>query len=104
MAATVHVTLAVVQDRAVTGSTLPVPPAAERTAETLTSSAGSAVGTLVSNEGEVWIVTVSGGNVWVKYGSGTPTAASGSGYLLLAGSTQAFGADAGQKMAIKDAP
>jgi hypothetical protein len=103
MAATVHVCLSVVQDRANTGSTLPVAPAKPRAAETLTSGASSAAGNLVADEGDVWELTVTGGNVWVKMDTGNPNADSGLRRLLLDGAVVAYGADAGQKLAYKDA-
>jgi hypothetical protein len=102
MAATVHVTLGVVQHRAFTGSTLPIPPASPRLAETIASGAVSAVGVSAAQEGEAWTVTAKGGDVWVKFAT-VPVAAQGDGYLVLAGTTRDFGAVAGQKIAVKDA-
>ncbi len=99
--ATLHVVIAAVRDRAETGATLPVPAAVERTAKTLTTTGSSvADDTLIAQEGEVWIVTARDADHWVKFGS-APTAASGSGHLIMAGSTHHFGADADQKIAVR---
>lgn len=99
--ALVHVTLANVQDRAQTGSTLPIPAAADDGADTLTSSGTSQLASLTAAEGQVWVIATTG-NIWVKFGSGTPLAATDSGFMLTAG-VHHFGADASQKVAIKDA-
>ena len=99
---TVHIALAAVQDRAVTGATLPVAPAAERAAETLSATETSAPGALVGAEGEVWVITARDADVWVRFGP-APVAAAGAGYLILAGTTREFGADAGQKIAVRTA-
>jgi hypothetical protein len=53
--------------------------------------------------GSYWIVTASGGDVWVKFGS-DPTASEGNDWLILDGQTREFAVDAdGQKLAVIDA-
>lgn len=56
-----------------------------RVAQTITSSGTSQASTITALTGEVGAVTASGGDVWVNVGE-SPTAASGSGYLVPAGS------------------
>ena len=102
--ATVHVTMNNVQGRAITGSTMPVVDSQPTDAATATSSASSAeVAGIVGAIGQFWQVTVSGGDVWVAFGT-NPTAASGSGHLVLDGETRDFAVTAvGEEIAIKDA-
>lgn len=101
--ATVHVTLGRVSARAETGSTLPLLSSTPRTAETLVSAAASASGALVAQAGEIWSITVTGGNVFGAFGS-APVAASGAGRLLLDGQTRDFAvAAAGEKFAVINA-
>lgn len=98
--ATVHVTLGRVGARAETGSTLPILPGAPRAAETLASAGVSAPAGLVAQAGEVWSLTVTGGDVFVAFGP-NPVAASGAGRLLLAGQTRDFAVSAaGEKVAV----
>jgi hypothetical protein len=100
--ATLHVAIAAVNDRALTGVTLPVAPSVERTAKTLATTATSAADAeLVAQENEVWIVTARDADHWVKFGSGTPVAGPNAGYLIMAGTTREFGADANQKIAAR---
>ncbi len=47
------------------------------------------------------MITVSGGDVWVKFGA-SPTAAAGDEWLINDGQTREFKALAGDKMAVKD--
>jgi len=108
--ATLHVVIASVSDRAVTGSTLPIPPAKTRVAKTLTTSATSAADAdLVASEGEVWIVTARDADHWVEFGDGNQTAGpaasieTAGGYLVMSGTTREFGADAAQKIAVRTA-
>ena len=86
--ATVHVTLCDVLARAETGSTMPVLMSQPKGAETLTSGAGSSVGTLAATRArdDFWTVTATGGPVWVAFGV-EPTAGPGGGYLVLDGQT-----------------
>lgn len=102
--ATVHVTLSRVKGRASTGSTMPVRDSVELFADTMTSSATSAQSAITAPDLDCfWNVTVTGGNVWVKFGP-NPTAGSGAGHLLLGGSYPDFSPiTVGEKIAIKDA-
>lgn len=102
--ATVHTTLNSVRGTSL-GAVTPVAGSIELSAETLTSSSTSGVGTLTAPSlGTVWTVTPADGNVWVKFGTGTPVAASGTGHLCLAGQSRDFATTiVGEKIAIKDA-
>jgi hypothetical protein len=98
--ATVHVTLGRVSARADTGSTLPVLSSVPRAAETLVSTPASAAAQMVGQVGEVWSITVTGGDVFVAFGA-EPVAASGAGRLLLAGQSREFAVTAvGEKLAV----
>ncbi len=55
-----------------------------------------------ADDNEYWVITVSGGDVWVKFGA-SPTAAAGDDWLINDGQTREFKALAGDKMAVKDA-
>lgn len=97
--ASVHVVIATVSDRAATGSTLPVEPAAPDTSKTIASTGSSVIdATLVATEGQVWDLDVSGGSVWAAFGA-SPNAAANPRRLLRDGVYQ-FGANAGEKIAI----
>lgn len=102
--ATVHVTMNNVQGRAITGSTMPVVDSQPTDAATATSSGTSAeVAGIVGAAGKFWQIAVTGGNVWVAFGS-NPTAGSGAGHLILDGQTRDFAVTAdGEEVAIKDA-
>jgi len=102
--ATVHTTIEAVNGTSALGGVMPVAQSIETLAETLTSSATSAAGTIEApGKNLFWSVTVSGGDIWVKFGT-DPTAASGSGYLMTDGQTRDFAVTlVGEKIAIKDA-
>lgn len=104
--ATVHVVLAGASGRSSTGATQPALNSVESGAQTMTSSASSTQSTVVGPtdpSGMFWEVTVTGGNVFGKFGA-NPTAASGSGVLLLDGQTRNFAVSGpSEKFAIKDA-
>jgi hypothetical protein len=102
--ATVHVTLSRVKGRASTGSTMPVQDSVEISADTMTSSGTSAQSSITAPDLDCfWSVTVTGGNVYVKFGA-NPTAVADAGYLLLDGDTRDFSPCAvSEKLAIKDA-
>ena len=100
---TVHVTLSSIGNKAQTGTTMPVVNSISSGADTLTSSASSAQSSLTGEVGQFWSVTVTGGNVWGKFGT-DPTAASDHGHLLIDSTTRDFAVTvAGEKLAIKDA-
>jgi hypothetical protein len=101
--ATVHVAWVQVQDRALTGATLPSPDAHPMASEVLTSGAASAAGTIATTSAEgFWIVTVKGGAVLAGFGA-APTADDHN-WLILDGQTRDFAVGAaGEKIAIKDA-
>lgn len=72
-------------------------------AEEITSSATSASSSNASPSGTGFcVITVSGGDVWVKFGS-APTAAAGSDWLILEGQTRDFKVAKGTKVAVIDA-
>ncbi|MGB3830908.1 MAG: hypothetical protein WA975_03480 [Mesorhizobium sp.] len=86
----------------------PVPAATPFAAEKITTSGTSQKSTIGSTGvygafGSYWILTASGGDMWVKFGT-DPTAAAGSQWLILDGQTREFAVDAdAQKVAVIDA-
>ncbi len=108
MAATVHIVLSAVpnRDRTVGVFTVPMPVALSVPlfSDTKTSSGTSAQSDITAPDANsFWSVTVTGGNVFVKFGS-NPTAASDDGWLILDGQTRDFAVSAAsEKVAIKDA-
>lgn len=71
--------------------------------QSITSGASSTASTITAGNDVQCQITVTGGNVWVKFGA-APTAAAGSDYLILDGQTREFGMIApGHKVAVIDA-
>lgn len=82
-----------------------VPNSTPTTAETITTSGASQQSSnsvQAADDNEYWVISVSGGDVWVKFGS-SPTAAAGDEWLINDGQTREFKALAGDKMAVIDA-
>lgn len=104
--ATVHVALAVVQARSLNGSGIPVPNSVPvGTSQTLTSSAINQLSTLAASAaGQVWVVTVDGGDIEASFGAAADAAAAPQ-WLLLDGAGPFYFAAvaAGEKLAIVDA-
>jgi len=105
--ATVHVVLAQASGRSSTGATQPVTNSVEYAADTMTSSASSAQSTAAAPatgwENLFWEVTVSGGNIFGKFGA-SPTAASDTGVFITDGQTRNFAVSGpSEKFAMKDA-
>lgn len=102
--ATLHVTLGTTltkfQRAGVSNEFMPVTPSTVRAAETMTTTGTSAASTIVGGAGEVWIITARDADHWISFGS-APTAASGTGFLLMAGTTREFGVVAGHKVAAR---
>lgn len=72
-------------------------------ATSITTSAASQTSTNAAGNEDVCQLTVTGGNVWVKFGA-APTAAAGSDFLLTDGQTREFGhLPAGTKVAVINA-
>jgi hypothetical protein len=72
-------------------------------ADTVTSSGTSTQATPTGQPGQVWTVSVSGGNVYLKFGA-NPTAAADAGWLMLDGETREWGVSvADELVAVKDA-
>lgn len=105
--ATIHVVLANVSARGDTGGSMPVMDSAPVGVATITSSGTSQLSGITAagpNDGLVWFVTAKDGAVWVNTGSGTPVAASGSGWLIPSGQWLNIAVSvASEKLAIKDA-
>jgi hypothetical protein len=84
----------------------PVPSAVALASAEITTSGTSqqtAFSTDGSTFGAFWVITATGGNVWVKFGA-NPTAAAGDQWLILDGQTRDFAVDAyAQKLAVIDA-
>lgn len=90
-----------------TGYKDPVPSATIVGAATpITTSGTSQLADITSESGPYgafWVLTVTGGNVWVKFGT-NPVAAAGSDWLILDGQTREFAIDGElQKIAVIDA-
>lgn len=73
-----------------------------RISEAFTSSGTSQPSTGAATQYEYWRIAVSGGAVWVAFGS-APVAAAGDHYLLPDGAVETFEATEGDKVAIIDA-
>lgn len=91
------------------GDVLPVAKSQPVAAESITTSGASAAGTaFVSGASprkwsDIWVVTASGGNVWVKFGA-SPTAAAGDDWLVVDGTTREFGVSVdGENVAVINA-
>ena len=104
---TLHVALWEVENRAITGATLPVAkavPAAAATLDTTTTSAR--VGALeAAGPGQVWVCTAVGADIYVRASAAAASTAAGpnQGHLIPAGATVALGVTAaGQQMAARD--
>lgn len=107
--ATVHITLGQVTGVSVQAVSMPAARSVPIAADTMTSSGTSAQSSITADTGGLsrqaafWSITVTGGNVFVRFGS-DPTAASDTGHLILDGTTRDFAVSAtGEKVAIKDA-
>ncbi len=55
-----------------------------------------------ADDNEYWIITATGGDMWLKFAA-NPTAAAGDEWLITDGQTREFKGLAGDKMAVKDA-
>lgn len=104
--ATVAVTLTRVSNNARSGlnAVMPSPDAASYASASVTSSGTSQQAAVTSPDdakGMFWIITASGNDVWVTFGT-NPTAAAGTSYLVVSGTTRDFAASANQKCAIID--
>lgn len=105
--ATVGIALSAVSNTASSGlnAVMPVADANAAASAAVTSSGTSqspSVTTPSDGKQYYWIITASGGNVWVTFGS-NPTAVAGTTYLIVDGTTRDFAASAGQKCAVIDA-
>lgn len=105
--ATVGIALTSVGNIASSGlnAVMPTPDSAAYGTDSITSSASSQQSSItVPSDGRqyYWVVTVSGGDVWVKFGD-DPTAAAGDGWLVADTTTRDWSAHGGQKAAIIDA-
>lgn len=101
--ATIHVVLATVRGSGYAGA-LPIPASITAGNDTLTSSGTSQLSDLTGQPGQIWCVTAKDGDVWLKFGTGTPVAAAEDGWLLTAGTTRDLTVTtANEKLAIKDA-
>ena len=95
-------TVSIVFARAMDGMS-PVIGAIPESATALTSTGVSQASSNTAGNGVACSITTTG-NIWVKFGAGTPVAAPGADYLILSGSTRDFGnIPAGYKAAVIDA-
>lgn len=80
----------------------PVFPTKPRAAESITTSGTTQSTTIEANQGEYAHITASGGSIFIAIGE-TPTAASGSGWLVSDGETRTCGVlKQGEKVAVID--
>jgi hypothetical protein len=93
-----------VRNGAGSGGTMPVASSQPDVSELLNTTSTSAQATATAtNLMQYWIVTAVDGNVWVNFGT-NPTAASGTGWLIINGTTREFSVTvAGEKIAGIDA-
>lgn len=88
------------------GKAAPVPLSKPVNAGATITSSGSSQATSITasiKDGDIWDVTVSGGNVWVK-AAAAPTAAPDADFLLLDGQTRQFAASVNlEKLAVINA-
>lgn len=102
--ATFSATLTRVRNGASSGGTMPVARSiADATATAITTSSTSQQADITGGDGQYWVLTVTGGDVWVLFGT-NPTAVASSGYLMTSGSTREFGVTAtSEKVAVINA-
>lgn len=101
--ATIHVALATVRGGGWAGS-IPSLSSIPAGTDTVTSSGTSALSELTGTPGQIWVVAAKDGDVWIKFGTGTPVAAAEDGWLVPAGQTRDFTVTTpNEKLAIKDA-
>jgi hypothetical protein len=82
-----------------------VPNTAPTAAEVITTSGTSQQSSNsvpAADDNEYWIITVSGGDLWVKFGA-DPTAAAGDEWLVTDGQTREWKALSGDKVAVINA-
>jgi hypothetical protein len=83
-----------------------VPESRELAAERIPTSASSQQSTIQAasthKPNQFWVLAVTGGNVWVKFGS-NPTAAAGSGFLITDGQVREFKTQPSDKVAVINA-
>ena len=101
--ATVNIVRTNVENIAVNGGSMPVANSLVKNTETITSSGISQASTdvAVAPQTEFWIITVSGGPVWVHFAA-APVAVVGTEWLILDGQTREFSCTAGDKVAVID--
>lgn len=105
MAATVDITLVTVENRVITGATLPVEGSTEIDQDTIVASGSSQQSDFAAPgsglTGAFWVITLTGGNIRAKFGSNpAAVAAEAGGRLMLAGTTRHVSALGGDKVAI----
>jgi hypothetical protein len=102
--ATVDIAIAAVQTRGSYGGTVPVIDPVPVDTDLITSSGTSQLTDFsvpAGTSGYVWVFTVTGGNVRVKFSDNpVAVAAEDGGWLILDGQTREFGATAGHKAAV----
>lgn len=103
--ATVHVEMARVRGRALTGSTMPVTDSVALASASQSSSSTWTASTVVAPDTNAfWTVVASGGDVLVRFDA-DPVNNGGNGRRVNAGMSRDFAVTAaGEKIAIKDAP
>jgi hypothetical protein len=102
--ATVDIALAAAQSVGRSGGTMPVIDAIPIDTDLISSSGSSVQSDFAVPAGAAglfWVITVTGGNVRVKFNDNpTAVAAEDGGWLVLNGQTREFGAVAGHKAAV----
>lgn len=103
--AVVGITLSKVKGTSQDGAALLVVASHPDHVEAMVSSASSQASTIAADQArgdQIWQITVSGNDVWVKFGA-NPVADSGEDHLICDGQTREFVAEDGDKLAVIDA-
>jgi hypothetical protein len=106
--ANAHVTISAVRNRADTDATMPVqasvPLAKQNIASGGSATLSSITGPASGWERLYWAVTAYGGNIWVRFGAGSPAASAGNDHYIPSGTTRFFGLSGpSEKMSVIDA-
>jgi len=86
-------------------STQPVPKSIPKDAETVTTSGTDTdVAGIAGQIGDIWVLTCTGGNVYVAFGDNPTAGVDQLGYLMLDGETREFAVTiANEECSVKDA-
>jgi hypothetical protein len=100
-------TLTGVNNGARSGGTMPLPRSIEDSTATIITTSGTSqqasITAATTDRKQVWVLTASGADVWVKFGT-NPTAVASSGFYIVSGQTREFSVtEASEKVAVINA-